>query len=294
MVLTVVLNIFNTFSLGVVLRFLHCYLGSAFRAYIPSEFLRKPALREQVLRYGRLPPSVLKSCVRELKGIEDDIRGCGTCVMLDCEAGESVRSMAMESLDDVLVVVDERRELGVDRCRRVHALCTGFIHYDTISLIYALTLLKRLEAEKHGEETSTLTAFISCRAFRDLVYVVRKIRESLQTLGSDTLIDPTTLVSVLNKRLRERLLRAELRSMIIEKDWLSESMKQTIYMDVYSLKDLSYLCTLRAIFREGHHLELDMPLDSECRAVETCVVDIFKELPSRVEECSRFFDLLQE
>jgi len=290
MVLIAVLNMFNTFSLGTVLRFLYSYMGTAFRAYIPTTLLRKISLREKVLRYGRLPPSVLRSCVGELNQWKHNEEQ-ELCIALDCENGIHVADLELSNWvdnKDVVVVVDERREIDTSHCIRAHGLCTGFVHYDAISLIYAL-MVKYFRRVAHEEP-------MRCRAFRDLIYLVRKLRESIQVLGSDRLIDPTTLVSVLNKRVRDRGLRAELRTMIIEKNWSAETLEQIIYLDVYALRDLSYLCTLRAVFRNGHELEIEIPIDRTCKVVDVCIANLDSaEIRADVsDEYSKFFETLQE
>lgn len=264
----------SSFDVATIARFLYIYLGPAFKLNI----IAKSVSYEQLLRYSRIPPRVFRSLISTVYDLKELIREINAkrifAVSYD---GMSIENMTI-SRDELLwvmipfepqyeAVLREIASRGFE-ITKLKALGVKPLRYEAIAVLYALLselqIMRPLSVDIENIEQYPSLVLERVR-INDLIYIGRKILESIEHFDNNEVLSCSACVAVLNKFLKPYGLKAELHKCIIEIDSIGKIV-QEIDIAIYALSksSINFVCSSRISY-DGNEIRFSIPIDRECK-----------------------------
>ncbi len=184
--------------------------------------------------------------------VKELVSKSSTLLLLSSE-GKNVLDLDRSSITNPVFIIDwsgESRSLSTRNAIRVAPpLKTGALRYDAVSALYAL--LRYVMGIAPNDSCRCEKGCVGID-IRKLIYVSKKVIESMHYLDRCWVVEPHALIAVFNKVARSRGLIAEMSYALVEETL--DSCRQRVFVDVFDAKNIDFVgrvtveldgCTLR-------------------------------------------------
>ncbi len=264
----------SSFDVATIARFLYVYLGPAFKL----DIIAKSVNYEQLLRYSRIPPRIFRSLVSTVRDLVELIREVSARrVFVVSYDGMPIENITINRDELLWVVIPFEpqyevvlREIASRSFEIIKLRALGIrpLRYEAIAVLYAL-LSKQQSMKLPSVAAEGVEQYPSLVLERvkisDLIYIGRKILESIEHFDNNEVLSCSACVAILNKFLKPYGLKAELHRCVIEIDSVGR-MIQEIDIAVYALSksSMDFVCSSRISY-DGNEVRFSIPIDRECK-----------------------------
>ena len=234
-----------------------------------------------MIEYSRIPIRVFRALVSMVTNVDMILRNLSVdTVFIISNNGIPVDELSI-AFNEVVVIVPfhhcmlkSLRSLPRKPLKVVEIKALGIepLRYEAVVTLYAL--LSRYEGSYSTASEHIERDVIGNVRVSDLIYLGKKILESIESFDNNYVLSCSASVSILNKVLKRYDLKAELHRCTIEIQPLGK-MLQEIDVAIYrTLRNgIEYVCNLKILF-DGEKASLSIPIDNECRSVVKLRIDI--------------------
>ena len=238
-----------------------------------------------MIEYSRIPVRVFRALVSIAARVDDVLRNLSadTALVISTNSGISIDKLSTTLNNEVLVIVpfhqhmlESLKKLTHKSLKVIEIKTLGIepLRYEAVATLYAL--LSRYEGLHNVTSKRVERDAIDNVKISDLIYLGRKILESIESFDNNYVLSCSASISILNKVLKRYALKAELHRCTIEIQPLGK-MVQEIDVAIYrTLRNgTEYVCNSKILF-DGEKALLSIPTDSECRNVVKLRIDIVR------------------
>ena len=231
-----------------------------------------------MIEYSRIPVRVFRALVNIVANVDAILRNLNVdTALIISNNGIPVDKLSIVS-NEVLVIVpfhrhmlESLRNLPFKHFKAIEVKSLGIesLRYEAVATLYAL--LSRDEGPYNEYAKHDMIGKVG---ISELIYLGRKILESIENFDNNYVVSCSASIAILNKVLKRYDLKAELHRCTIEIQPLGR-MLQEIDIAIYKTlrNGMRYVCNTKILF-DGERILLPIPTDNECHNFVKLRIDI--------------------